>query len=78
MQNFLGVILSESDRMTKIVQDLLALSRFDAGEMQFTMVPFDLTESAVKVYEAMRLDVEKHGIDLHISLPTEQLRVYGD
>ncbi|MBR5701980.1 MAG: hypothetical protein IKX47_05895, partial [Oscillospiraceae bacterium] len=32
----------------------------------------------VKVYEAMRLDVEKHGIDLHISLPTEPLRVYGD
>ena len=24
------------------------------------------------------LDVEKHGIDLHISLPTEPLRVYGD
>ncbi len=77
-QRFLNVILGESDRMTKIVQDLLALSRFDAGEMQFTMAPFDLTESAVKVYEAMRLDVEKHGIDLHISLPTESLRVYGD
>ena len=77
-QRFLNVILGESDRMTKIVQDLLALSRFDAGEMQFTMAPFDLTESAVKVYEAMRLDVEKHGIDLHISLPTEPLRVYGD
>ncbi len=77
-QRFLNVILGESDRMTKIVQDLLALSRFDAGEMQFTMAPFDLKESAVKVYEAMRLDVEKHGIDLHLSLPTEPLRVNGD
>jgi two-component system sensor histidine kinase VicK len=77
-KKFLNVILGESDRMTKIVQDLLALSRFDAGEMQFSMAPFDLTESAVSVYEAMRLDVEKHGIDLHLALPGEHLRVYGD
>ncbi len=77
-KRFLNVILGESDRMTKIVQDLLALSRFDAGEMQFTMNTFDLVESAVSVYEAMRLDVEKHGIELQIALPGEPIRVYGD
>ena len=77
-KRFLNVILGESDRMTKIVQDLLALSRFDAGEMQFSMTTFDLAESAVSVYEAMRLDVEKHGIDLQIALPTEAIRIYGD
>ena len=77
-KRFLNVILGESDRMTKIVQDLLALSRFDAGEMQFHMAAFDLVESAVSVYEAMRLDVEKHGIDLHLALPAAPLRVNGD
>ena len=77
-KRFLGVILGESDRMTKIVQDLLALSRFDAGEMRFNMAAFDLVESAVSVYEAMRLDVEKHEIDLHLSLPGSPARVDGD
>ena len=77
-KRFLNVILGESDRMTKIVQDLLALSRFDAGEMQFNMAAFDLAESAVSVYEAMRLDVEKHGIDLHLALPAVPMRVHGD
>ena len=77
-ERFLNVILGESDRMTKIVQDLLALSRFDAGEMSFSMAPFDLVESAVGVYEAMRLDVEKHELSLHLSLPTEQPQVMGD
>ena len=78
VQNFLGVILSESDRMTKIVQDLLALSKFDAGEVDFRMEPFDACQSVRKVYEAMRLDVAKHGLSLNLSLPAAPAWVLGD
>ncbi len=77
-QRFLNVILGESDRMTKIVQDLLALSRFDAGEMRFNMSPFDAARSAANVYEAMRLEVEKHELELHIALPAQPVMIYGD
>ena len=76
--NFLGVILSESDRMTKIVQDLLALSKFDAGEVDFRMERFDARMSMRSVYEAMRLDVGKHGLNLGIELPEEPAWVLGD
>jgi two-component system sensor histidine kinase VicK len=34
-KNFLGVIMKESDRMTRIVSDLLTLSRFDYGDGAF-------------------------------------------
>ena len=78
VQNFLGVILSESDRMTKIVQDLLALSKFDAGEVDFRMEPCDVCQSVRKVYEAMRLDVAKHGLSLNLSLPAAPAWVLGD
>ena len=76
--SFLGVILSESDRMTKIVQDLLALSKFDAGEVDFRMERFDVCESVRGVYEAMRLDVGKHGLHLDLRLPAGAAWVYGD
>ena len=78
VESFLDVILSESDRMTKIVQDLLALSKFDAGEVDFRMEPFDACQSVRKVYEAMRLDVAKHGLSLNISLPAVPAWVLGD
>ena len=78
VKNFLGVILSESDRMTKIVQDLLALSKFDAGEVDFRMEPFDACQSVRKVYEAMRLDVAKHGLSLNLSLPASPAWILGD
>ena len=78
VHSFLGVILSESDRMTKLVQDLLALSKFDAGEVDFRMEPFDACQAVRKVYEAMRLDVAKHGLDLNLSLPAGPAWVLGD
>ena len=78
VSSFLGVILSESDRMTKLVQDLLALSKFDAGEVDFHMERCDLCQSVRSVYEAMRLDVGKHGLKLDLSLPSGPAWVWGD
>lgn len=75
---FLGVILSESDRMTKIVQDLLALSRFDAGENDLRSEPVDLAAVTHGIYEAMRLDTAKRGLALSISLPPASALVMGD
>jgi two-component system sensor histidine kinase VicK len=64
--------------MTKIVQDLLALSKFDAGEIDFKTEVFDVTESARSIYEAMRLEVSKQGLKLSISLPAGAALVEGD
>jgi len=75
---YLGVILSESDRMTKIVQDLLVLSKFDAGEADFRMESFDAAEAARSIYEAMRLDIAKRGLELSLSLPTGAALIEGD
>ena len=39
-ENFLGVIVSEADRMTRIVKDLLTLSKFDYGKMEMNISRF--------------------------------------
>ena len=66
-QNFLGVILNESDRMTHIVQDLLILSRLDSGynEMTFTEFPFgDVLENS---YQAVRLEARRRKHNLRLT-----------
>ena len=59
-RHFLEVIVGESDRMTKIVQDLLTLSRFDAGSISFDFQQFSFQKAVQDVYNAQRLEAKKH------------------
>ena len=76
---FLGVIVGETDRMTRIVQDLLTLSRFDYGKMEMNLSRFSLAEAVRSVHEAERLDAENHRHTFTLVCPEDdELTVYGD
>ena len=57
---FLAVIVGEADRMTRIVQDLLTLSKFDYGKMDMKFSRFSLAEAAQHICEAERMDAEEN------------------
>lgn len=59
-KSFLDVILSETDRMTHIVQDLLTLSRFDYGHMEMRMTRFPLMDAVDDVCNAVELAARGH------------------
>ena len=77
-ERFLKVILNESDRMTKIVQDLLTLSKFDAGETELQMEDFDLCLSARNICDAMMLNVQKRGMTMTLETPEQPVVCHGD
>ncbi|WP_366935143.1 ATP-binding protein [Flavonifractor sp.] len=77
-KNFLGVILNESDRMTHIVQDLLTLSRFDSGRSELNLAPFDFGEAVRDVYQANRLEAQRHGHTMELELPSSLPEIVGD
>ncbi len=58
--NFLGVIINEADRMTRIVQDLLTLSKIDYGKMEMNISRFSFAKAVQNVYEAARLNAEQN------------------
>ena len=62
MENsFLDIIISETDRMTHIVQDLLTLSRLDSGRADMKMVRFPLREAIDSVCRAVDLEARRRG-----------------
>ena len=76
---FLGVIMGETDRMTRIVQDLLTLSRFDYGKMEMNMTRFSLKHAVQSVFEAEKMDAERHGHAFSLSCPEgDELEILGD
>jgi heavy metal sensor kinase len=58
----LGSMLEEVERLTNIVEGLVALSRLDAGEAQTEWVQFDLAELAATTADQMNLLAEDKGI----------------
>ena len=77
-QRFLEVILRESDRMTKIVQDLLTLSKFDAGSIAFDFQTFSFEQSVRDVYNAQLLEAQKHRHNFGLEFVSELPEIRGD
>ena len=76
---FLGVIMGEADRMTRIVHDLLTLSRFDNNKMEMSFTRFSLAEAVRNVCQAEQLDAENHRHELTCVCPADdELAVSGD
>lgn len=77
-RSFLGVILNESDRMTRIVQDLLTLSRFDSDRGEFRFAPFSFGSALREIYQAVRLEAERHEHTLTLQMPETLPEIVGD
>lgn len=77
-ERFLNVILNESDRMTKIVQDLLTLSLFDAGSFEFSFDEFSFETSVRDVYNAVRMEAQAHGHVFVLEVEPGIPRIRGD
>ncbi len=58
--DFLGIVLSESERMTRIVSDLLVLSRLDNKRTNWNIETFDLKQSVRRLCEVMRGQLGEH------------------
>lgn len=77
-QKFLGVVVYESDRMTRIVKDLLLLSRLDNNKMDWVFVTFPLKELLDNIYDSMLMDAQNYGHELRFSVPENLGSITGD
>ena len=77
-EEFLRVIINESDRMAKIVQDLLELSRFDSGTSVLSVERFSIERSIRDVYAAVALEAKRHNQVLNLELEWKLPMICGD
>jgi PAS domain S-box-containing protein len=74
-QEFLTIISGETDRLSNLVNDLLDMSRIDAGNLTVSKVACSLEEL---VYRAAQRAHPQPGDRLQLSLPTDLPLFYAD
>jgi len=73
----LDVIGRQIDRITKLVEDLLDLSRLQTGRISLDLRPFDVADAAREVVERVQALTDKHRIDV-VAVESTPCVVVGD
>ncbi|MBO4217016.1 MAG: HAMP domain-containing protein [Clostridia bacterium] len=77
-ENFLRMAIDECDRMTRLVSDLLVLSRLDNKRTNWQIESFDLSKLINHILEVMKTDVEAHRHTLEYEYDESIGQIRGD
>ncbi|UTA81680.1 histidine kinase [Halomonas sp. XH26] len=77
-QHFLGVIVHESQRLSRLIEEILDLARLESGRLTLHPVTLDLAVLARQSIDAVARLHEDRGITLDISLAADPAMVVGD
>ncbi len=75
-ERFLAVINSEADRMVRMIEDLLILSRNESRSKQFRLV--SVQEILKDISKAVSGQASAKGLDLEVRLPRNLPKIMGD
>ena len=77
-QQFVQVITSNVERMGKLVNDLLEISRLEAGRTRLKLAPVELREVVEETVTNTRTEIEARQHTLEVELPADLPPVLGD
>ncbi len=75
---YLTRVTHNIDRLTRLLNDLLDLSRIEAGRMEFTPTDVALVPLVEEVVEQLRPQAEKKSLTLQITHPPDLAPIRGD
>lgn len=75
---FMNVILNEANRMTRLVSDLLQLSKFDYKKVAWNKIDFDITLLTKQVCDKHKIQADKKEQILECYITSTVPEVYGD
>lgn len=77
-KKFLSVIISESERLTRLINQILDLAKLEAGSMDWEMSEVDAGKAIGEALTAMSSLMADYSINLDVKLPEDLPLVYVD
>ena len=74
----LDVALSDVDRLTRIINDLLSLSRIESGKVKIKRLSVSVSEVVKHVADSLMPQAKKGGIEIVSDIPKELPKIFAD
>lgn len=75
---YLNIVSNESDRLIKMINDLLDLSKIESGTLVLDKTDFDLNEVILNVLDSFEQNIVEKRIKLTVDLSHEKIKAHGD
>jgi two-component system sensor histidine kinase VanS len=75
---YIDVIMGETERMTTLVSDMLDLTQLETGKFKFNPAPFCLDDLIRSTADKWFVELNTHAISCELILPEEPVIVVGD
>ena len=75
---YLGVIGQEIRRLSRLVSNILDISRMEAGNRKFEKTPFDICETARIILLTFEAKIDAKKLNVEFDAPDDRLYVYSD
>ena len=77
-EKYLGIVLNETERLTKLTNGLLALNNLNTKGMHLDITDFDINDTVRKVAETFEGTCRKKSIAIELVLMGDELFVHAD
>ncbi len=77
-EKYLGIVLSESKRLSRLVNDLLNISRIESRKIEIHKSVFNITEITKQVLLKFETDITKKDVNVYFESDSEEINVYAD
>ncbi len=75
---FLNIIMMEANRLTRLVNDILSISKLESGDTEVSQGRLRLDKMADDVYEMLKIHAKEKQINLSINENGEPIYVFGN
>jgi len=77
-QKFLGIVVKETERLTRLINQILNLARIEAGQADWQMRDIDMVELTREALDSTSQLFSDKGITLSVELPDQPVILFAD
>lgn len=78
VNHYLDVITGETERLTRLIDNVLHFSQMERGVKQFVMAPLILNDSLQNSLDLMKYQIKSEGFKLNTSISERKIRINGN